>query len=53
MGHLNPTLPLVRALVDAGHEVHFMCAEMAKGKIEQVARSPKPPRNEMKWMKSM
>ena len=39
MGHLNPTLPLVRALVDGGHEVHFMCAEMAKAKIEAAART--------------
>jgi len=34
VGHLNPTLPLVRGLVGLGHEVHFMCMEMARGKIE-------------------
>ena len=36
VGHLNPTLPLVRALVEAGHEVHFVCLEIARQKIEDV-----------------
>mmetsp|Transcript_29904 Transcript_29904/g.85815 ORF Transcript_29904/g.85815 Transcript_29904/m.85815 type:complete len:507 (-) Transcript_29904:241-1761(-) len=36
VGHLNPTLPLVRALVDLGHEVHFVCFEMARAKIESA-----------------
>lgn len=36
VGHLNPTLPVVKALVDLGHEVHFLCLEMAQKKVEEV-----------------
>lgn len=36
VGHLNPTLPVVKALVESGHEVHFLCLEMARKKIEEV-----------------
>lgn len=36
VGHLNPTLPVVKALVEAGHEVHFVCLEIARQKIEDV-----------------
>ena len=32
----NPTLPVVKALVDSGHEVHFLCLEMAREKAEAV-----------------
>lgn len=33
VGHLNPTLPLVEALAEMGHEVHYMCFESARAKI--------------------
>ena len=36
VGHLNPTLPLVKALIEEGHEVHFLCLEIARQKIEEV-----------------
>mmetsp|Transcript_60486 Transcript_60486/g.74130 ORF Transcript_60486/g.74130 Transcript_60486/m.74130 type:complete len:488 (+) Transcript_60486:62-1525(+) len=36
VGHLNPALPVVKALVEAGHEVHFACLEIARKKIEEV-----------------
>mmetsp|Transcript_56357 Transcript_56357/g.134536 ORF Transcript_56357/g.134536 Transcript_56357/m.134536 type:complete len:482 (+) Transcript_56357:70-1515(+) len=36
VGHLNPTLPLVKALVEAGHDVHFLCLEIARQKIEDM-----------------
>eukprot|EP00438_Fugacium_kawagutii_P032822 Skav217170 [mRNA] locus=scaffold2777:32337:34180:+ [translate_table: standard] len=36
VGHLNPTLPVVKALVEDGHEVHFACLEIARTKIQDV-----------------
>ena len=36
VGHLNPTLPVVKALVESGHEVHFLCLEMARKKVEEA-----------------
>lgn len=36
IGHLNPSLPLARRLVDLGHEVHYMCHEPLQAKIEHT-----------------
>eukprot|EP00490_Sorites_sp_Unknown_P009257 CAMPEP_0114664414 /NCGR_PEP_ID=MMETSP0191-20121206/28783_1 /TAXON_ID=126664 /ORGANISM="Sorites sp." /LENGTH=460 /DNA_ID=CAMNT_0001906531 /DNA_START=74 /DNA_END=1456 /DNA_ORIENTATION=+ len=33
-GHLNPSLPVARALVDGGHEVHYLCREQMREAIE-------------------
>lgn len=33
-GHLNPSLPVSRALVDGGHEVHYLCREQMREAIE-------------------
>lgn len=33
-GHVNPTLPIVRALVDLGHEVLYVSFEEMRGKVE-------------------
>jgi len=35
-GHTNPTLGIVRALTDAGHEVFYFSFEMFREKIEQA-----------------
>eukprot|EP00931_Biecheleriopsis_adriatica_P072733 TRINITY_DN47149_c0_g1_i1.p1 TRINITY_DN47149_c0_g1~~TRINITY_DN47149_c0_g1_i1.p1 ORF type:complete len:483 (-),score=102.59 TRINITY_DN47149_c0_g1_i1:320-1768(-) len=36
VGHLNPSLPLVKALVELGHEIHYLCFESARPKIEKA-----------------
>ncbi|CAK0830624.1 unnamed protein product [Prorocentrum cordatum] len=36
VGHLNPTLPVVKALVSLGHEVHYICFETMRAKIESA-----------------
>lgn len=36
VGHLNPTLPVVKALVSLGHEVHYICFETARAKIQSA-----------------
>eukprot|EP00930_Biecheleria_cincta_P047619 TRINITY_DN3304_c0_g1_i1.p1 TRINITY_DN3304_c0_g1~~TRINITY_DN3304_c0_g1_i1.p1 ORF type:complete len:573 (-),score=114.11 TRINITY_DN3304_c0_g1_i1:177-1781(-) len=33
-GHINPSLPVARALVRQGHEVHFQCREQMRDAIE-------------------
>ena len=35
-GHTNPTLGLVRALMDAGHEIFYFSFEMFREKIENA-----------------
>lgn len=35
-GHTNPTLPLARALVGSGHEVHYLCSEIFREAIEDT-----------------
>lgn len=35
-GHTNPTLGLVRALTEAGHEIHYFSFEMFREKIENA-----------------
>jgi len=35
-GHFNPTLPVVKALVSLGHEVHYICFEPMRAKIESA-----------------
>jgi len=34
VGHVNPSLPLARRLVALGHEVHYVCFEQVRLKIE-------------------
>jgi len=36
VGHLNPALPLARALVQLGHQVHFLCRERMRTAIEDT-----------------
>ena len=33
-GHVNPLLPFARALVDAGHDVAFACADSFRPDVE-------------------
>merc|ERR1719401_1304524 len=33
-GHINPSLPVSRSLVEAGHEVHYVCREQMREAIE-------------------
>jgi UDP:flavonoid glycosyltransferase YjiC (YdhE family) len=35
-GHTNPTLALVKELIDAGHEVHYFSFELFKEKLENL-----------------
>lgn len=35
-GHINPSLPVARALVAFGHEVHYLCREQMRGAIEDT-----------------
>eukprot|EP00930_Biecheleria_cincta_P047620 TRINITY_DN3304_c0_g2_i1.p1 TRINITY_DN3304_c0_g2~~TRINITY_DN3304_c0_g2_i1.p1 ORF type:complete len:574 (-),score=113.09 TRINITY_DN3304_c0_g2_i1:82-1686(-) len=35
-GHINPSLPVARALVRQGHEVHFQCREQMRDAIEDT-----------------
>ncbi|CAE7208901.1 ydhE, partial [Symbiodinium pilosum] len=35
-GHLNPSLPVARALVEEGHEVNYLCREQMKEAIEDT-----------------
>src|SRR4051812_31000245 len=44
-GHTNPTLPLVRELVDRGDEVTYYSAEAFAGRIEQAGARYRPYRN--------
>mmetsp|Transcript_123050 Transcript_123050/g.309682 ORF Transcript_123050/g.309682 Transcript_123050/m.309682 type:complete len:259 (-) Transcript_123050:421-1197(-) len=34
VGHLNPSLPIARRLRELGHEVHYVCHEFVRDKIE-------------------
>lgn len=38
-GHVNPALPVARALVSAGHKVHFLCREPLRQAIESTGAS--------------
>jgi len=38
-GHTNPTLPLARALVGCGHEVHYLGSEIFREAIEDTGAS--------------
>ena len=44
-GHTNPTLPLVRELVDRGEEVTYYAADAFAGRIEQAGARYRPYRN--------
>ncbi len=44
-GHTNPTLPLARALVAAGHQVTYINAEAMRGSIEAAGAIFLPYRN--------
>eukprot|EP00928_Gymnodinium_smaydae_P012211 TRINITY_DN1443_c2_g1_i1.p1 TRINITY_DN1443_c2_g1~~TRINITY_DN1443_c2_g1_i1.p1 ORF type:complete len:582 (-),score=88.44 TRINITY_DN1443_c2_g1_i1:443-2188(-) len=35
-GHINPSLPIARALVRQGHEVHYRCREQMRAAIEDT-----------------
>lgn len=35
-GHINPSLPIARALVEKGHEVHYLCREQMREAIEDT-----------------
>lgn len=35
-GHLNPSLPIARALVSQGHAVHYLCREQMREAIEDT-----------------
>lgn len=35
-GHINPSLPMARTLVEMGHEVHFLCREQMRAAIEDT-----------------
>jgi hypothetical protein len=41
-GHTNPTLPLVRELVDRGEEVTYYAADAFAGRIEQAGAKYRP-----------
>lgn len=36
VGHINPSLPLARRLVEEGHAVHYVCHKDARAKIEDT-----------------
>src|SRR5229473_2383948 len=44
-GHTNPSLPLVRALVERGDEVVYFSSEPFAAKIEQTGARYRPYRN--------
>ena len=44
-GHVNPSLPLVRELVDRGDAVTYYAAEAFAGRIEQTGAQYRPYRN--------
>ena len=44
-GHTNPTLPLVRELVDRGEEITYYAADAFAGRIEQAGARYRPYRN--------
>ena len=44
-GHTNPTLPLVRELVDRGEEITYYSADAFAGRIEQAGARYRPYRN--------
>lgn len=35
-GHINPSLPVARSLVDLGHQVHYLCREQMREAIEDT-----------------
>jgi len=35
-GHINPSLPVARSLVEAGHEVHYLCRPQMREAIEDT-----------------
>jgi len=35
-GHINPSLPIARVLVELGHEVHYLCREQMREAIEDT-----------------
>jgi len=35
-GHINPSLPVARALVELGHQVHYLCREQMREAIENT-----------------
>ena len=35
-GHINPSFPVARALVQEGHEVHYLCREQMREAIEDT-----------------
>ncbi|CAE7728835.1 ydhE [Symbiodinium sp. CCMP2456] len=38
-GHLNPSLPLARSLIQLGHEVHYLSREAVRAAIEKTGAS--------------
>ena len=44
-GHTNPTLPLVRELVDRGEEITYYAADAFAGRIAQAGARYRPYRN--------
>lgn len=38
-GHINPSLPVARMLVDLGHKVHYLCREQMQEAIEDTGAS--------------
>mmetsp|Transcript_20083 Transcript_20083/g.60123 ORF Transcript_20083/g.60123 Transcript_20083/m.60123 type:complete len:529 (-) Transcript_20083:254-1840(-) len=38
-GHLNPSLPLARCVVEAGHQAQYLCSEPMRGAIEDTGAS--------------
>jgi len=41
-GHVNPTLPLAKALIDRGHRVDYICSEQFRKIIEKTGANFKP-----------
>lgn len=35
-GHINPSLPVARVLVSAGHKVHYLCSEQMREAVEDT-----------------
>jgi len=35
-GHINPSLPIARGLVERGHQVHYVCAQQMRKAIEDT-----------------
>ena len=44
-GHTNPSLPLVRALVERGDEVVYFSSEVFAARIQQAGAQYRPYRN--------